>query len=75
MCIRDRKTGLREVLATTKVPTQVIWGTEDKIIPAAQADGLPQSVAVHRLPNVGHMPMMEAAAEVTRLIAAHVERS
>ena len=63
------------VLASTKVPVQVIWGVDDKIIPAAQAEGLPANVAVHRLPNVGHMPMMEAAAEVTRLISAHVVRN
>lgn len=67
-----QKTGLREVLTSTKIPVQVIWGTHDKIIPASQAQGLPQTVAVHVLPNAGHMPMMEASAEVTRLIAEHV---
>lgn len=67
-----QKSGLREALAGTMVPVQVIWGRQDKIIPAAQAEGLPPRVAVHLLDGVGHMPMMEAAAEVNRLIAAHV---
>lgn len=70
-----QKTGLREVLTSTKVPTQVIWGMEDKIIPAAQAKGLPAQVAVHLLPNVGHMPQMEAATEINRLITEHVARN
>mgnify|MGYP000861095732 CR=1 FL=1 len=69
-----QKTGLREVLTSTKVPTQVIWGSQDKIIPASQAEGLPPNVAVHLLPNVGHMPMMETASEVTKLVAEHVAR-
>ena len=70
-----QKTGLREVLTGTKVPTQVIWGAEDKIIPAVQAQGLPAQIKVYMLPNVGHMPMMEAAAEVNRLISEHVARN
>jgi pyruvate dehydrogenase E2 component (dihydrolipoamide acetyltransferase) len=70
-----QKSGLREVLTSTMVPTQVIWGIEDKIIPARQAQGLPAHIPVHLLANVGHMPMMEAAAEVKKRIAEHIERS
>lgn len=70
-----QRIGLREVLTSTKVPTQVIWGVEDKIIPASQAEGLPSQIQVHLLPKVGHMPMMEAAAEVNRLIGEHVARN
>lgn len=57
-------------LAKLAVPAQAIWGRQDKILPAQHAEALPQSVAVHLLDNVGHMPHMEAAAEVNRLIAA-----
>jgi pyruvate dehydrogenase E2 component (dihydrolipoamide acetyltransferase) len=54
------------------VPVQVIWGAEDRIIPTRQAEGLPREVRVHVLPKAGHMPHMESAAEVNRLLAAHL---
>jgi pyruvate dehydrogenase E2 component (dihydrolipoamide acetyltransferase) len=54
------------------IPTQVIWGAGDRIIPPQQADGLPAGVPVHRLAGAGHMAHMEAATEVNRLIAAFV---
>lgn len=60
---------LRAALTGLTCPAQVIWGTADRVIPVAHADGLPASVAVHRL-DAGHMPHMEKAADVTRLIAA-----
>jgi pyruvate dehydrogenase E2 component (dihydrolipoamide acetyltransferase) len=54
------------------VPVQLIWGAEDRIIPSRQAEGLPRDVRVHVLPKAGHMPHMESAAEVNRLLAAHL---
>jgi pyruvate dehydrogenase E2 component (dihydrolipoamide acetyltransferase) len=54
------------------VPVQVIWGAEDRIIPNRQAEGLPREVRVHVLAKAGHMPHMESAAEVNRLLAAHL---
>jgi len=49
-------------------PVQVIWGREDRIVPPAQAEALPANVAVATIEGAGHMPQMEAAAEVNRLI-------
>lgn len=60
----------RNALAGIAVPVTVIWGEDDRILPVAHADGLPASFAVHRLPGIGHMPHMEAAGEVNRLIRA-----
>ena len=51
----------------------VIWGDQDAIVDSRQAKGLPASVEVHILEGVGHMPQMEAAHEVNRLIHAHLE--
>lgn len=51
-----------------ETPVQVIWGEEDAILPVSQAEGLPAAIEIHRLPGVGHMPHMEGAAEVNRLI-------
>ena len=60
---------LRPRLVEAGCPIQIIWGRADKVIPAGHADALPPSVAVHRL-DAGHMPHMEKAADVARLIAA-----
>jgi pyruvate dehydrogenase E2 component (dihydrolipoamide acetyltransferase) len=55
------------------VPVLVVWGAEDRIVPAAHAAGLPGEV--HVLPGAEHMPHMERAAEVNRLLLAHVEKA
>ena len=59
---------LRDRLASLPVPVQVIWGRADAILPPAQGENLPANVTVRWLERVGHMPHMEAAAEVNRLI-------
>jgi len=59
---------LRDSIGKLKAPVQVIVGTKDRVIPAAHAQGLPGGVTVHVLENAGHMPHMEAASEVNRLI-------
>ena len=65
-----QRTLLRDVLDL--VPTQVIWGAEDRIIPPPPVEGLPGAVPVHRLAGAGHMAHMEAPAEVNRLIASFI---
>ena len=55
-------------LSEVRVPVQLIWGAEDKIIPAAHASTLPSSIHVDVLPGTGHMPHMERAAEVNRIL-------
>ena len=54
------------------VPTLVIWGAGDQIIPASHADGLPDGVNCTVLDGQGHMVQMEAATEVNRVIDEHV---
>jgi pyruvate dehydrogenase E2 component (dihydrolipoamide acetyltransferase) len=61
-------------LGELRVPVQVIWGREDRIVPAAHAANLPSSVPVHVLDGAGHMVHMEKAAEVNRLIADLIRR-
>jgi pyruvate dehydrogenase E2 component (dihydrolipoamide acetyltransferase) len=48
-----------------KMPVQVIWGRDDRIIPVAHADMVGSA---HVLDGVGHLPHMEKAGEVNRLI-------
>ena len=54
------------------VPTLVVWGAGDQIIPAAHADGLPDGSTARCWTARGHMVQMEAATEVNRLIDEHV---
>jgi pyruvate dehydrogenase E2 component (dihydrolipoamide acetyltransferase) len=59
---------LRDDVGKTQAPLQVIVGAKDRIVPAAHAKGLPGNVKVHVFDEAGHMPHMEAASEVNRLI-------
>lgn len=63
---------IRDALARFAGPLRVIVGTEDRIIPASYADQLPAHAALHRLPLVGHLPQLEAAGLVARLVAETV---
>ena len=49
------------------IPTKIVFGLNDRIIPARQAFGLPGTVALHLFPNTGHLPYIERRAEVARL--------
>jgi pyruvate dehydrogenase E2 component (dihydrolipoamide acetyltransferase) len=50
------------------VPVLVIWGADDRIIPAAHAKAAGDRARVEVLPGVGHSPHMEAAGDVNRLL-------
>ncbi|MBF9231914.1 acetoin dehydrogenase dihydrolipoyllysine-residue acetyltransferase subunit [Microvirga alba] len=50
-------------------PVKVVFGTEDRVIPARHATGLPGAVAVHMFPATGHMPQLEQKRAVGRLAA------
>ncbi|WP_421699089.1 acetoin dehydrogenase dihydrolipoyllysine-residue acetyltransferase subunit [Ancylobacter sp.] len=49
-------------------PQKIIWGECDRVIPMRHALGIGPDAALHFLPNVGHMPHIEAPAMVARLI-------
>ena len=61
-------TSKRGELDGLRVPTKVIWGTDDKIIPMKHAQGLPGRVALHVLKNVGHLSYIEAGDVVASLL-------
>jgi pyruvate dehydrogenase E2 component (dihydrolipoamide acetyltransferase) len=64
---------LRPTLASLARPVQIVWGRDDRIIPVGQAEALAGQLPVHILDEVGHIPQMEKAGEVNRLIARFVE--
>ena len=53
-------------------PVLVVWGTEDRIVPAAHAALAPPGATVERFEGAGHMVQMERASEVNRLLRKHV---
>jgi len=59
---------LREQFQQLTLPTQVLWGQEDRIIPVSHAKELSPTTTVEVFPNCGHMVHMEAATEVNRAI-------
>lgn len=63
-----QRASLREALADIKVPVGIVWGEGDRILPAAHADGLPETIRVTRIAAAGHIPHMEKAAEVNEAI-------
>jgi pyruvate dehydrogenase E2 component (dihydrolipoyllysine-residue acetyltransferase) len=63
---------LTDRLAALAAPVQIIWGRDDRIIPAAQGEALAGRVPLHILDSAGHLPHMEKSAEVNRLIARFV---
>ena len=62
--------GLR--LGETGKPVLVVWGREDRIIPAAHAGSAPAGATVEVFEGAGHMVQLEQAREVNRLLLRHV---
>jgi len=66
---------LRPALATLALPIQLIWGRDDRIIPLAHAEALAGRLPVHIVDDAGHLPHMEKAGEVNRLIGRFIAAS
>jgi pyruvate dehydrogenase E2 component (dihydrolipoamide acetyltransferase) len=62
-------TVLAEDVAGLGIPILVVWGAEDRIIPAGHAGALAGKAALHVLAGRGHMVHLEGAGEVNRLLA------
>ncbi|WP_119392249.1 acetoin dehydrogenase dihydrolipoyllysine-residue acetyltransferase subunit [Taklimakanibacter lacteus] len=60
---------LADALKSSGVPTLVIWGAEDKIVPAAHAKAA-AGAKVEIIDGAGHMVQMEQAGKVNGLIKA-----
>lgn len=59
---------LAAALAGLAVPTRLIWGKLDRIVPVAHAARAPGFAAVHLVDGIGHVPQIEAPALTARLI-------
>jgi pyruvate dehydrogenase E2 component (dihydrolipoamide acetyltransferase) len=59
-------------LGTVAVPVLVVWGADDRVIPAAHAAAAPHGATVATIPGAGHMVQMEKAKEVNELLGEHL---
>jgi pyruvate dehydrogenase E2 component (dihydrolipoamide acetyltransferase) len=59
---------LKGQIGSARHPVQVIWGAEDRVVPAQHAKGLPGNVKVTILEGAGHLAHMEKATEVNQLV-------
>ncbi len=68
---------LTDRLAGMSTPVLVVFGAEDRVIPASHGASLDAAtnVAVHVLDGAGHMVQMEKAGEVNRLLTDHAPTS
>lgn len=66
---------LADPLAAAKPPTLVVWGEEDRVIPAAHAQALSDAAQVAVLSGAGHMVQMEAAGKVNALLKEHIAKA
>lgn len=60
---------IRSSLARLNIPVRLIFGAQDRIIPASHVQGLPGEVGVHVFLKCGHMPQLEQRDAVLRIIA------
>ncbi len=65
---------LRPALLALDLPVEILWGSEDAIIPVAAADGLPDRLPVHRVAGAGHLVQMEKPALANQVMAAQAAR-
>ena len=54
------------------LPVLVVWGRDDRIIPASHAANAPPGATVEVFDDTGHMAMMEKASDVNALLKRHV---
>lgn len=59
-------------LGSVGKPLLVLWGKDDRIIPAAHAANAPPGATVKVFDRAGHMVMMEKANEVNAMLKQHI---
>ena len=68
--------GVQQHILAPQIPdlgikTLIVWGTEDQVIPATQAQNI-NTARVELIDQAGHMVQMEQAARVNELILSHI---
>lgn len=73
----DRADGPVPDFARITMPTLIVWGREDRIIPAPYAEELTRRLPDSRLVwlDTGHLPHMEAPEETSAAVAAFLDET
>jgi abhydrolase domain-containing protein 6 len=69
--------GSRQRLAAIDVPTLIVWGADDRLLPVGDADVFAELIAGSEtviLPDTGHCPMLERPREFNHLLMEFAER-
>ncbi|TQC44025.1 alpha/beta fold hydrolase [Rhodococcus sp. WS4] len=69
---------LADAVTQNPRPTLIVWGTEDRIVPAhqlAEARRVYPHAEVHLMQGVGHMPQIEHPEHLTRLVMSFLDRT
>lgn len=64
-------------LRLIKVPTLILWGAQDRLIPRAAGEWLAKAIPASRLivyPGIGHLPMEETADRSAQDLQAFLDR-
>jgi pimeloyl-ACP methyl ester carboxylesterase len=59
---------LAGMLEHLTMPSKIVWGLEDRVIPVAHAYKAPGLTGVHLLKGVGHVPQIECPDKIARLV-------
>jgi pimeloyl-ACP methyl ester carboxylesterase len=74
--VRSSRRGYEDLLGRIRVPTLVLWGKEDKILPPEEglrlASGIPGARLII-LPDTGHLPQEETPEEFSRAVSRFLE--
>ena len=68
---------LQDALAGLTQPVQLVWGREDRVLPAGHglaALATSGHIGLNLLPRVGHLPQVEAVEAVAALLAPLLRR-
>ena len=63
---------LRAALSRLEVPTTLIWGRQDHILPYRHALAADGEFAIHLLTGAGHIPQIECPDRVARILVRHL---
>lgn len=68
----SQRHSVTEMLRSLGKPVLVVWGADDRVIPATHAPAGAGFASVHIIDGAGHMVQMERANDVNRLLVSHV---
>lgn len=72
----DQRKASREILSRLRVPTLILWGEQDNLIPVSHAsrfeDAIPSAVAIV-YENTGHIPQEEQASKSVEDVRAFLD--